>query len=174
MKRLGIGLGIIALIAALFWWSIGSDWRRLLLTMPSDGNVLFWSQSQRDAGFRMLDEVGFIVKARKITASDKVREFGEGPALDLGLDVDAYMKSQRHASLVIVHDGNIRLAKYGLGFRENGRWTSFSVAKSLTSTLVGAALKDGHIESLDDPVSKYIRGLENSAYDDYPRFKFPG
>ncbi|MEM7328230.1 MAG: serine hydrolase [Pseudomonadota bacterium] len=166
MKRLGIGLGIIALIAALFWWFIGSDWRRLLLTMPSDGNVLFWSQSQRDAGFRMLDEVSFIVKARKIETSDRVREFGDGPALDLGLDVDAYMKAQRHASLVIVHNGNIRLEEYGLGFRETGRWTSFSVAKSLTSTLVGAALKDGHIESLDDPVSKYIRGLENSAYDD--------
>ncbi|MEL7031686.1 MAG: serine hydrolase [Pseudomonadota bacterium] len=166
MKRLGMGLGIIALIAAMFWWVIGSDWRRLLLAMPSDGNVLFWSQSQRDAGFRMLDEVSFIVKARKIEATDNIREFGEGPPLELDLDIDAFMEAQRHASMVIVHNGDIRLEKYGLGFEDDGRWTSFSVAKSLTSTLVGAALKDGDIESLDDPVSKYIAGLENSAYDD--------
>ena len=166
MKRLGMGLGIVAVIAALFWWFIGADWRRLLIAMPTDGNVLFWSQSQRDAGFRMLDEVSFIVKARAIPATDNIREFGEGPLLELGMDVDAYMTEQRHAALVVVQNGNIRLEKYGLGFEDDGRWASFSVAKSLTSTLVGAALKDGDIESLDDPVSKYISGLENSAYDD--------
>ena len=166
MKRLGMGLGIVAVIAALFWWSIGADWRRLLIAMPTDGDVLFWNQSQRDAGFRMMDEVSFIVKARPIPAAGSVREFGAGPPLELGLDVDAYMAEQRHAALVIVQNGDIRLEKYGLGFEDNGRWTSFSVAKSLTSTLVGAALKDGDIESLDDPVSKYISGLENSAYDD--------
>lgn len=166
MKKLGTGLGIFALIAAMGWWLIGGDWRRLITAMPTDAEVLFWTQAQRDAGFRMLDRVPILVKAREIPASNQVKTFGEGAPLDLGLDVDAYMEAQRHVGLVIVHDGAIRLEKYGLDFTENGRWTSFSVAKSLTSTLVGAALVDGYIESLNDPVSKYITGLENSAYDD--------
>ncbi|MBK6795986.1 MAG: beta-lactamase family protein [Acidobacteria bacterium] len=46
-----------------------------------------------------------------------------------------------------------------------GRWISQSVAKSVTSTLVGVAMKDGFIASLDDPVTKYIPGLRDSAYD---------
>ena len=46
------------------------------------------------------------------------------------------------------------------------RWNSFSVAKSITSTLVGAAIKDGYIRSLDDPVTRYIRALRGSAYDE--------
>lgn len=166
MKKLGTGLGIVAVIAALVWWFIGADWRRLILAAPTNANVLFWTQSQRDAGFRMLDRVSFLVDSRPIPASDTVRTFGEGPPLALDMDLDAMMESQRYVSLVIVHNGDIRLEKYGLGFESDGRWTSFSVAKSLTSTLVGAALVDGYIESLDDPVSKYISGLENSAYDD--------
>ena len=59
----------------------------------------------------------------------------------------------------------MRLERYGLGYGPEGRWTSFSVAKSVTSTLVGAAVKDGYIQSLDDAVTRYIPGLRGSAYD---------
>ena len=76
------------------------------------------------------------------------------------------MKDQRTAGLVIIQDGKIRLKKYGLRFSGNGRWTSFSVAKSVTSTLVGAAIKDGYIKSIDDKVSDYIPDLKGSVYDD--------
>ena len=86
--------------------------------------------------------------------------------LDIGTDVDAYMKAQRTAGLVIVQDGKIRLEKYGLDFSGDGKWTSFSVAKSFTSTLVGAAIKDGYIKSIEDKVSAYIPDLKGSAYDD--------
>ena len=41
-----------------------------------------------------------------------------------------------------------------LGRTASERWTSFSVAKSVTSTLVGAAVADGYIKSVDDPVTK--------------------
>ena len=165
MKRLGIGLGIVALMAAIFWWMIGSDWRRLLSNPPGDGNVLFWSQDQRDAGFRMLDRVWFMVDTRDIAASETVKPLPDGSALTLEIDIDAYMAEQRHSALVILHNGAIRYEGYGLDFDQSGRWTSFSVAKSFTSTLVGAAIKDGYIDSLDDPVSKYISDLAGSAYD---------
>lgn len=41
-----------------------------------------------------------------------------------------------------------------------------SVAKSVTSTLIGAAVKDGPIHSIDDPVVRYIPELKGTAYDD--------
>jgi hypothetical protein len=37
------------------------------------------------------------------------------------LDVDAYMAGQRSAALLIVHDGKLRLERYGLGFDSSGR-----------------------------------------------------
>ncbi len=166
MKRIGIGLGVLVAILAAIWWMIGSDWRRLLVSAPSDANVLFWTQNQRDAGFRMLDRVPVLIAARDIPASDTVKALPDGEPLDLELDLEAYMAEQRHSAVVILHNGNVRLEKYGLDFSENGRWTSFSVAKSLTSTLVGAALVDGYIDSLEDAVSQYIPDLAGSAYDD--------
>jgi CubicO group peptidase (beta-lactamase class C family) len=75
------------------------------------------------------------------------------------------MADQNTAGLLVLQDGQVRVEKYGPDFGPTGRWTSFSVAKSFTSTLVGAAIKDGYIKSLDDPVTRYIHGLQGSAYD---------
>jgi CubicO group peptidase (beta-lactamase class C family) len=101
-----------------------------------------------------------------VAAGGTPRPLPPGAPLRLPIDVDAYMAGQRAAALVIVHDGKLRLERYGLGFGPDGRWTSFSVAKSITSTLVGAALKDGAIRSMDDKVSEYLPQLKGSAYDD--------
>lgn len=132
---------------------------------PKDLNVLFWSQDQRDAAFRTMETVPKVV-VHTIGAGGNVYPLPVGEPIDLGLDVEAYMASQRNAGLIIVQDGKIRLEKYALGYGAAGRWTSFSVAKSFTSTLVGAAVKDGYIKSLDDKVTVYIPGLKGSAYDD--------
>lgn len=133
--------------------------------LPKDLNVLFWSQDQRDAAFRTMETVPKVV-VHTIKAGGSVYPLPQGRPLDLGLDIEAHMSKQRNAGLIIVQDGKIRLEKYALGYGEAGRWTSFSVAKSFTSTLVGAAVKDGYIKSLDDKVTVYIPGLKGSAYDD--------
>nr|WP_234002637.1 serine hydrolase domain-containing protein [Sphingopyxis sp. MG] len=133
--------------------------------LPEDLNVLFWSQDQRDLAFRTMETVPKVV-VHTVEAGGPVHPLPQGAPIDLGVDVDAYMAGQRNAGLIIVQDGKIRLEKYALGYAADGRWTSFSVAKSFTSTLVGAAVKDGFIKSLDDKVTAYIPGLKGSAYDD--------
>ncbi|PKP79990.1 MAG: serine hydrolase [Alphaproteobacteria bacterium HGW-Alphaproteobacteria-18] len=164
----GIGIVGVVIILALGagWVLIGPDWRALLANPPTSRDVLFWSGPQRDAAFRMIDRVPFISDARAIPKGETTRPLPEGPPLDLGpLDLDAYLTAQNTAALVILHNGQVRLERYGNSFTPQGRWTSFSVAKSLTSTLVGAAIVDGYIESLDDPVTKYIPDLAGSPYD---------
>ena len=133
--------------------------------LPKDLNVLFWSQDQRDTAFRTMETVPKVV-VHTIKAGGRAYPMPQGKPIDLGLDVDAHMAAQRNAGLIIVQDGKVRLEKYALGYGASGRWTSFSVAKSFTSTLVGAAVKDGYIKSLDDKVTVYIPGLRGSAYDD--------
>ncbi len=140
----------------------GCDTVRLLADLPKDKNVLFWTQDQRDLAFRLTET---LAKTRTIAAGGTVHSFGQGAPITLGLDIDAYMKSQRNAGLLIVQDDKIRFEKYALDFSAEGRWTSFSVAKSFTSTLVGAAIRDGSIKSLDDKVTQYIPGLRGSVYD---------
>lgn len=150
----------------IFWGTADSDMRRLIKNFPTNTDVLFWSTEQRDAAFRALDRMPILAKSRVIASGEKLHELPEGKPLELGLDVDAFMAYQRSASLLIVQDGKIRLEKYGLDFNAEGRWTSFSVAKSITSTLVGAAIKDGYIKSIDDKVSGYIPDLKGSVYDE--------
>ena len=77
----------------------------------------------------------------------------------------ADIADQKVAGLIVLQNGSVRLERYALGHSAAGRWTSQSVAKSITSTLVGAAVKDGFIASIDDPVTKYIPTLGGSAYD---------
>jgi CubicO group peptidase (beta-lactamase class C family) len=131
--------------------------------LPKDLDVLFWTQDQRDAAFRATET---LTKVNSIPAGGAVHPLGQGTPLKMNMDMDAYMAHQRNAGLIILQDGKIRFEKYALGYGPEGRWTSFSVAKSLTSTLVGAAVKDGYIKSLDDKVSAYIPGLRGSSYDD--------
>jgi CubicO group peptidase (beta-lactamase class C family) len=162
-------IGAIAAVVASAggaWFSMDKDTRNLAANMPSSNDVLFWTIPQRDAAFRAIDSLPVLAKSRVIEAGDAVHPLPNGTPLAIDTDVDAYMKTQRTAGLVIVQDGKIRLEKYGLDFDGNGRWTSFSVAKSLTSTLAGAAVKDGYIKSLQDKVTVYIPEMKGSAYDD--------
>lgn len=166
MKKWIISIVVLLLLGCgLFWATADKDMRRLVLNLPTNTDVLFWSTPERDAAFRVLDRLPVLSESRVIAAGENAYPLPEGAPLDIGMDVDAFMASQRAAALVVVHDGNIRLEQYGLDFGSEGRWTSFSVAKSFTSTLVGAAIKDGYIRSIDDSVSEYIPDLEGSAYD---------
>ncbi len=167
MRKWIVGiLLIIGLAAGVTWFSSDKETRALIASMPTNRDVLFWTIPQRDAAFRALDRIPLLAKANVIAAGDKVFPMPKGAPISIATDVDAYMKDQRTAGLVIVQDGKIRMEKYGLGFDGLGRWTSFSVAKSFTSTLVGAAVQDGFIKSLDDKVTAYIPDLRGSAYDD--------
>jgi CubicO group peptidase (beta-lactamase class C family) len=76
-----------------------------------------------------------------------------------------FMSVNRVAGLLILKDGKIANETYQYGNTQRTRWMSMSVAKSITSTLIGAAVKDGYIASIDDPVIKYVPRLAGSAYD---------
>ena len=166
-KKIALGLLGVLVVAALGgWFSLDKETRGFLAAIPTNRDVLFWTQSQRDAAFRALDRLPFLAKARVVPAGATPLPLPGGAPLALALDVDAYMAGQRSAALLIVHDGKLRLERYGLGFDAAGRWTTFSVAKSITSTLVGAAIRDRYIRSMDDKVSDYIVDMKGSAYDD--------
>ncbi len=166
-KKVLLGSVLVLGIAGVGgWFSLDKEARGLLATAPTNRDLLFWTEPQRDAAFRALDRLPILAKSHVVPASGTPSPLPTGAPLKLSSDLDAYLAGQRSAALLVVHDGKLRLERYGLGFDGSGRWTSFSVAKSFTSTLVGAALKDGFIKSLDDKVSLYIPELKDSAYDE--------
>ena len=167
MKKLFLFVLALVVAAGVAGWSrLDRETRDLLATFPTNSDLLFWNQAQRDAGFRALDRLPVLAKSHVVPAGNTPSPLPPGAALKLPVDIDAYMAGQRSAGLMIVQAGKVRLERYGLGFDAKGRWTSFSVAKSFTSTRVGAALRDGAIRSMDDKVSRYIPEMKGSAYDD--------
>jgi CubicO group peptidase (beta-lactamase class C family) len=80
-------------------------------------------------------------------------------------DLYDYLATNRVAGLLVLKDGEIALEDYELGATESTRWASFSMAKSVASTLVGIALRDGLIASIDDPLVRYVPALRGSAYE---------
>ena len=159
------GLAAVLLAGGVWYSQLDPETRGILAHLPTNADVLGWSQPQRDAAFRAMDRLSVLAEATHIAPSPTPLPLPPGTPLVLP-GIDATLAAQRIAGIVILHDGKLVFEHYGLGFDAKGRWTSFSVAKSFTSTLVGAALADGAIKSLEDKVSAYIPDLRGSAYDD--------
>lgn len=126
--------------------------------------VLFWNREQRSANFRAMDKL-FPVTVVKPAA--KPRPLPVGAPLS-GIDeatIRAEMAAQHSVGILVLQNGKIRAEYYADGMTPTDRWTSFSMAKSLTSTLAGAAVNDGYITSVADPVTKYVPELKGSGYD---------
>jgi len=80
-------------------------------------------------------------------------------------DLYDVLSLNRVSGLLIVQQGQIRFEKYLLGNDETTRWMSMSVVKSMTGVLVGAAIQDGLIQSIDDPLVRYLPRFSGTAYD---------
>jgi CubicO group peptidase (beta-lactamase class C family) len=124
--------------------------------------VLFWPQAQREAQFRKMYELFPSNRAAHGTAVHALPQ-GKLLALHDGL-LAGYMDSHHIAGVMVLQHGRVRLQRYALGFGPTQRWESFSVAKSVTSTLLGIALQRGDIHSMHDTLGSYIPALRDSAY----------
>lgn len=78
--------------------------------------------------------------------------------------LDEYLERRRITGLLILKNGEIVAERYRYGRTENARFVSFSMAKSVTSLLLGIAVSRGAIASLDDTASKYVKDLAGSPY----------
>lgn len=137
----------------------------------SNTSILFWSQEQRENGFKNIDQ---LLPTRQIKAGDGVLELPV-ELRDLSdliyqlngktYSLEDHMNDLRVGGLLVVRQGKIVYESYGLANNQNSPWIAFSVAKSVSSMLIGAAIQDGFIESVDDPVTDYLPRLRGSSYD---------
>jgi CubicO group peptidase (beta-lactamase class C family) len=161
-KALTLGLVACASVAAAPIMS-PADMERV---RKAGAEILFWNQAQRDANFPAMEKLfpGNVVKAGK-----RVHMLPQGRSIEAALGgADAVAKAMNDdnlAGVLVLKDGKIVLEHYARTMTPTSRWTSFSVAKSFTSTMVGAAIRDGYIKSIDDPVTRYIPELAGSGYD---------
>ncbi len=79
--------------------------------------------------------------------------------------LEHFLQRNYASALLVLKNDKIVYEKYLQNSNEKTRFIAFSVGKSITSTLVGMAVEDGFISSVDDPLTRYLPALIGSAYE---------
>ena len=83
-------------------------------------------------------------------------------------NLNEFLERVTATGLLVIQNGRIVNEQYFQGADAQSRFTSWSVAKSFVSTLVGMALDEGKIKSIDDPITRYVPSLAGSGYNEVP------
>lgn len=150
-----------------------------LLILSEDDNlgnqpaktILFWDSDQKLYGFKNMQQFlpTRVVKKSKspyplsynlINLDNLTYEVNGNK-----FSIENYLNKFKVVGLIVVRNDQILYEKYNFGNNEESKWVSFSVTKSITSMLLGAAIKDGFIRSVEDQVSLYLPQLNESNYE---------
>lgn len=128
-----------------------------------------------DEQVRVFGQTERAFATRAVRRGAAVRALGGAPAAGLPefpilangttYDLYDYMSRNRVAGLLVMQDDALVHEQYELGITAATRWLSMSMAKSVSTTLVGAAIRDGYIASVEDPLTRYLPELSGSGYD---------
>ncbi|MGA9795926.1 MAG: serine hydrolase [Rhizomicrobium sp.] len=103
--------------------------------------------------------------ARELVSHDFSLERFEFTSRGKLFDLYDYVSQNRVTGLLVLKGNHIALEHYEAGNTDRTRWLSMSMAKSVSSTLVGIALRDRHIRALSDLLTDYVADLRNGPYE---------
>lgn len=134
-------------------------------------SVLFFSQDQRDVFFKNMD---VLLPTRHIQRGTKplALEDAQQNFSDLTYEVEGktyplshFLSERASRGFIATKDGKVLFEYYTDGHDQETKWVSFSVSKSVTSMLIGAAVQDGFIASVDEPIDHYLPRLRDTGYE---------
>jgi CubicO group peptidase (beta-lactamase class C family) len=158
---------LLACVSAISLGQVPAD--DTLLMGATEGSQS-WNLEKKLVWFRNSDN---IFPTRLVSAGGKPRVLPQDlidmsgvliETKDQSIAIEDYLDQQSVAGLLIIREGTIVYEYYGLGNTNNTLWDSFSVTKSVTSMLIGAAIADGYIANVDEMVTDYLPRLKLSPY----------
>ena len=108
--------------------------------------------------------------SRTLQASDKpfvfyqAQEQRKPKELDINgkkLSFEKFLESQNTVAFLIIRNDSILYENYFENYQSESDVPSFSVAKSVTSILIGIAIQEGKITSVEDPITKYLPEMKD-------------
>ncbi len=156
-RKRKIALAVFMVVLAIGFFSVFN-------TSTRYGRWLYW----QDIDLGDIDRFAF----RTVNNNPKgVREFATGRASSVVRRVisdfrvqnetlEEFAASHESTALIIVQNNEVLLEKYFLGNRRDSLQSSVSCTKSVVSLLVGIAMDEGLIKSVDDPITDYVDGLQ--------------
>jgi CubicO group peptidase (beta-lactamase class C family) len=153
LRPVVVGVAAVLLVAVgIYGWAAASVQR------SSIARAMWWRDADVGDQFRF--------PSRAIPAGVEPSPLPSGTELDLssiagptGGSVEELLGDTDTLAFLVVHDDTLVAERYFEDARRDTLQTSFSVAKSFLSTLVGIAIDDGAIHSVTDPVTEYVPEL---------------
>jgi len=123
---------------------------------------LVGSHSQLDQVFegRLVQRADTPSRLGRAASEPVIQYYYQGTAADL----DRYLSRNPATGLLIARGETILVERYQYGRNDRHRFTSWSMAKTVTSMLVGIAIAEGRIRSVDDPAAAYVPALAGTEY----------
>ena len=90
---------------------------------------------------------------------------GKFPKEVEGLAFDEYLEKNKTVAFLVIKDDTIQYEKYFKGYEESSIVPAFSMAKSITSILIGIAIDEGLIKSVNDPITDYVPELKKNGFE---------
>ena len=159
-----VGVAVVLLVAGMFWALTPGHMLRCLLWLDSDVGdyqrfpfreilnappVFHFEKALDDSIPSLFENISYESNGKE----KKIGDFGK------------FLRSSESTAFIIIRDDTILYEEYFNGYRRDSINTSFSVAKSFDSALVGIAIDEGHIESADDPITNYIPELKGEGFE---------
>ena len=158
MKRIGmVILAIVVLCAGLAFWK-KEELGRL------SGVLSLFSENKIVHNFSNMNNTFLSTGLTQNNVSPS--PLPQGPQATLPPQVATWVKDRNVTSLVVLKDGNIVFEEYYHDTKPDDVRINWSISKSYLSALFGVVVAEGHIDSIDDPASKYAPELQNTAYRD--------
>lgn len=168
MKKIGIVTVCFAVMIGIVWMGFGENIKILATSLNSfkDENLAHTFQhtpeiqptekiSHGAANFQFLKE-------DNLTLVDGFR-FKDGY-----YPVEKFIEDTKTSALLVIKDDVIKYEKYYLGGDENTLFSSNSMGKSFVSALMGIAVSEGYVKSIDDPIGKYIPEFKGTEMENIP------
>lgn len=155
-RRVAAAVGLLIIVmGGVYAWALVS------VDTSTTARAMVWRDA--DVG----DQYRF--PSRSIPSGKGSSPLPEGPEIALtgavpggdggGADFDSFLRETDTLAFLVVHENRLVYERYFDGSGRETLQTSFSVAKSFLSTLVGIAIDEGVIDGVDDPVTDYLPGL---------------
>jgi CubicO group peptidase (beta-lactamase class C family) len=160
IKLLGIGAGSLLLLALVAVVAGYLSAPNFYLT-----RTIFWGESDykdhEKFPARTIHNGPSVSRFDKLPADNRYASQIEAIARDTnnGESLEEYLDASGTTAFLVVHDDRLLYERYFDGYDEHSIHTSFSMAKSFASALVGIAIDEGHINSVNEPITNYIPEL---------------
>ncbi len=168
MKLLCIVIAIITVIVVIFWLIFGDKIKVLYTSLNSfrDENLAYTFQHTPE-----------IQPTKKISKGEEIFQFKKEENITLAdgftfqetfYTTEDFIEDTKTSALLVIQDDCIKYEKYFLGGDENTLFSSNSMGKSFVSALMGIAVSEGYIESIEDPIGKYIPEFVGTELENIP------